>query len=75
MTALGGLENLEPPKAIADSSTAKTLRSRGWRVENTWTTNQTELEEYASRRGIWFLALNGQLIDLKTKTTSALETL
>ena len=73
MTALGGLESLAPPKAVADSSAAKILRAQGWRVENIWTQNQTELEEYAKRRGIMYLAINNQLLNLETRENQPLE--
>jgi ATP phosphoribosyltransferase regulatory subunit len=67
MTALGGLEPLAPPRAVADSSAAGRLRAKGWRVENAWTSNRSELETYAKLRGIQYLALEDELIELKTE--------
>ncbi len=74
MTALGGLEILSPPKAVADSSTAKTLRAKGWRVENAWTLETKELEAYARKRGIAYLGINHQLFNLETRQTQKIST-
>jgi ATP phosphoribosyltransferase regulatory subunit len=74
MTALGGLEPIKPPQAIADSSSAKRLRAKGWRVENAWTLEQSELEDYAKKRGIVYLAINNQLLNLETRESQNINT-
>ncbi len=74
MTALGGLEPIKPPQAIADSSSAKRLRTKGWRVENAWTLEPSELEAYALKRGISYLAMGDQVLDLQTRETQSLST-
>jgi ATP phosphoribosyltransferase regulatory subunit len=74
MTALGGLETISPPKAIADSSTAQKLRAKGWRVENAWTLKVAALEEYAKKRGIMYLGFNDQLINLSTRESQNINT-
>jgi ATP phosphoribosyltransferase regulatory subunit len=74
MTALGGLEPIKPPQAIADSSAAKKLRVKGWRVENAWTLEPAELEVYAKKRGILYLATGDQLLNLSTRETQNLST-
>jgi ATP phosphoribosyltransferase regulatory subunit len=74
MTALGGLEPITPPQAIADSSAAKKLRVKGWRVENAWTLEPAELEVYAKKRGILYLATGDQLLNLSTRETQNLST-
>jgi ATP phosphoribosyltransferase regulatory subunit len=74
MTALGGLESIKPPSAIADSSTAQKLRAKGWRVENAWTLETDKLETYAKKRGILYLAINDQLLNLETRETQNLTT-
>ena len=74
MTALGGLEPIAPPQAIADSSGAKKLRAKGWRVENAWTLETNELEAYAKKRGIAHLAINDQVLNLQTRESQKLNT-
>jgi ATP phosphoribosyltransferase regulatory subunit len=74
MTALGGLEPIKPPQAIADSSSAKRLRAKGWRVENAWTLEQSELEDYAKKRGIVYLAINDQVLNLSTRESQNINT-
>jgi ATP phosphoribosyltransferase regulatory subunit len=74
MTALGGMEAIVPPKAIADSSGATKLRAKGWRVENAWTLEVDKLEAYAQKRGIAYLAIENQLLNLKTRETQSLNT-
>jgi ATP phosphoribosyltransferase regulatory subunit len=73
MTALGGLEAINPPQAIADSSSASKLRAKGWLVENAWTLELSQLEAYAKKRGILYLALNGELVNLQTRATQNLK--
>jgi ATP phosphoribosyltransferase regulatory subunit len=74
MTALGGLEPITPPQAIADSSSAKKLRAKGWRVENAWTLETNELEAYALKRGIAYLATGDQVLNIQTRKTQNLST-
>jgi ATP phosphoribosyltransferase regulatory subunit len=74
MTALGGMEAIKPPQAIADSSAATKLRAKGWRVENAWTLEVSELEDYAAKRGILYLALGDQLLNLQTRESQNLNT-
>ncbi len=74
MTALGGLEPIKPPQAIADSSAATFLRAKGWRVENAWTPETPELEAYALKRGILYLAMGDQVLNLATRETQNLGT-
>jgi ATP phosphoribosyltransferase regulatory subunit len=72
MTALGGLEPIKPPHAIADSSAATKLRAKGWRVENAFTLEVSELEAYALKRGILYLATDDQLLNLNTRESQNL---
>ncbi len=74
MTALGGLEPIKPPQAVADSRSAKKLRAKGWRVENAWTLEPSELEAYAKKRGIAYLVTGDQVLNLQTRASQNLGT-
>jgi hypothetical protein len=52
---------------------AQTLRARGLRVELAWTRDRTELEPYALKRGVPFLALSDHAIRLSDHARVKLE--